>query len=446
MTRIARWVWQVTAVVMVLGLLAVAEAWAQPADEMQPASAPTTRPGRGAGPRELAFQNLRRIAEELDLSLEQKAQIDAIFDRTMEDLQGRRQELVAMDPAGRREQLRQAMHALRQEVAQVLDDQQRQKLREAVDGRPLGGGAGVRRRGADNVQTPGPRQRGQAAGGGGPALQRLSENLDQVGLSDQQKAQGQQIIGEARRQLDDLRDGVAAGDEEARAKAGTVLRDARTQLQALLTPEQQDELRQLMGGQGRQGRGAGLGRRGARLAPASAPSSLADPAGAGPGEMAPALTLHRLDGSPAELSSYRGKVVVLVFGSYSCPAFREHAAGIDALRNGEQARGAQVLVIYTREAHPQGDWDVARNREQGVNVDQPTDLDGRRALAEKAREALGLGSPILLDTMDDQAAKAFSAGPNSAYLIGRDGRIIMRQQWFDPSGLTGPLREALRDG
>jgi len=42
-----------------------------------------------------------------------------------------------------------------------------------------------------------------------------------------------------------------------------------------------------------------------------------------------------------------------------------------------------VLVIYTREPHAIGQWEVARNDREQVAVEQPTNLPGRIALAKR---------------------------------------------------------------
>ena len=96
---------------------------------------------------------------------------------------------------------------------------------------------------------------------------------------------------------------------------------------------------------------------------------------------------------------------------------------------------ATIYVVYSKEAHPLGGWEVDRNKAEGISIDDPQTLDARRALASKTRDALKLSTPILIDTMDNAAMTAFGAGANSAYVIARDGTIAARQQWFEPAAL-----------
>jgi hypothetical protein len=69
-------------------------------------------------------------------------------------------------------------------------------------------------------------------------------------------------------------------------------------------------------------------------------------------------------------------------------------------------------------------------------------MDARKAAATTAREKLKLTTPILLDTIGNETATAYGAGVNSAYVIGRDGTIVARQQWFEPNALRRALDTA----
>jgi hypothetical protein len=51
-------------------------------------------------------------------------------------------------------------------------------------------------------------------------------------------------------------------------------------------------------------------------------------------------------------------------------------------------------------------------------------------------------TPIILDTIGNDTALAYGAGVNSAYVIGRDGTIVGRQQWFEPIALRRALDAA----
>jgi len=46
--------------------------------------------------------------------------------------------------------------------------------------------------------------------------------------------------------------------------------------------------------------------------------------------------------------------------------------------------------------------------------------------------------------MDDAASNAYGGFPNATVIIGRDGSIVARQQWTDPSGLPRLIDAAVR--
>jgi hypothetical protein len=186
--------------------------------------------------------------------------------------------------------------------------------------------------------------------------------------------------------------------------------------------------------------GAAAARRGAQkpAAPTEAPET---PAGPAIGDPAPDFTLTKPDGAQVSLASMKGRVVVLVFGSYSAPTFRNRAAALEKLKSELGAR-ANFFIVYTREAHPTGEWEVARNKEDGISVEQARTLDARKAAANTAKEKLKLTTPILLDTIGNDTAVAYGAGINSAYVIGRDGTVVARQQWFEPLALRRAIENA----
>lgn len=70
------------------------------------------------------------------------------------------------------------------------------------------------------------------------------------------------------------------------------------------------------------------------------------------GEMAPDFTLRDLEGRPARLSDYRGRMPVLVeFGSITCPIVTDRVSQLDTLAQDYQGE-AQFWFIYGNEEHP----------------------------------------------------------------------------------------------
>jgi hypothetical protein len=178
-------------------------------------------------------------------------------------------------------------------------------------------------------------------------------------------------------------------------------------------------------------------------APTPAPTTqeLLEARGPAVGDVAPGFSVNRIDGRQFILSQYARRVVVIEFGSLSCPSFRDRAPGMEALRR-KFGRRAEFLIIYTREAHPVGGWEVRRNKEEGIRIEAAADDDGRRVLARQAADALKIKMPVAVDTMDDSVARAYGGFPNAVVVIGRDGRIAARQQWTDPTSLGRVIAEA----
>jgi len=174
--------------------------------------------------------------------------------------------------------------------------------------------------------------------------------------------------------------------------------------------------------------------------PSAAPAT---GSGAKIGTPAPPFELTRLDGKPVRPSTFQGRVGVIVFGSYSSPSFRQRAPELEALAKQFGAR-AQFLIVYTKEAHPGGDWEVDRNQDAGISVPAHKDAAARAAQAEKTEHALKLSIPIAPDTMDDAVSTAFGTFPNGAVVLSRDGIIVARQQWVDPGGLEKRIEQALK--
>ena len=150
------------------------------------------------------------------------------------------------------------------------------------------------------------------------------------------------------------------------------------------------------------------------------------------GDAAPDFRLKTIDGSAeVQLSSYRGKqAVVLVFGSYTCPPFREHVGALEALFDRHRDRVA-FHMIYIKEAHPTDGWVMARNKQLGIEIKDASTLEERATAAQTACTTLKIKLPCLLDGMDNAANHAYAAWPDRIYIVDIDGKIAVM-------GATGP--------
>jgi peroxiredoxin len=138
------------------------------------------------------------------------------------------------------------------------------------------------------------------------------------------------------------------------------------------------------------------------------------------GDTAPDFTLPALDGrSTVTLSSLRGRPVVLVFGSCTCPPF---VASLDAVERLRLAYADRVhfLLVYIREAHPTDGWEIPGN---AFRVPSPRTTEERLGIARTFTERLRVSLPILADTTADQVEQTYAAWPNRLYILDADGTI-----------------------
>jgi peroxiredoxin/Spy/CpxP family protein refolding chaperone len=415
--------------------------------------------GDGGGPRPMMMLERTRAAlQQLDLSPDQKTKVMAALDQARDQMAELRGQLKDMDPQDRIQHVRAVLQEARSKIEAELTADQKAKLEEKLsEARAAAGGNG-------------------AGGGLGRAgmLDQLRKTLDAMNLTDDQRMKVNALLDETRAKLRDL-----AGEQDADARRGKfsqTLQDMREQLAQILTPEQRQSLRQSMqagfgGGGGPQpldrrprnvpappssDKPATLPAAGGQMmmdemqstSKASKPTAAPiDPAAAGPakpidtGQTAPDFKLQKIEGATVQLSSLKGRVVVLIFGSYSSPSFRGRAASIDRLTR-EIATTASVFVVYTKEAHPVGGWEVDRNKDENIAIKQPATLDARRDIARKTREALRLTTPLLVDDMENSVTTAYGGFPNGAVVINRDGIVAGSQQWVETGALKHIVEEA----
>jgi hypothetical protein len=150
------------------------------------------------------------------------------------------------------------------------------------------------------------------------------------------------------------------------------------------------------------------------------------------GQAAPDFKLRTADGTAeVQLSRYREKQpVVLVFGSYTCPPFREHVGALEALFDRYRDRVA-FHMVYIKEAHPADGWVMAKNQQLGIDLKDATTLEERAAAAQTACTTLKIKLPCLVDGMDNAANHAYAAWPDRIYVIDTAGKVAVM-------GATGP--------
>jgi len=85
---------------------------------------------------------------------------------------------------------------------------------------------------------------------------------------------------------------------------------------------------------------------------------------------------------------------------------------------------ARVIAVYIAEAHAADEWPICSTRcaGPGNSVRRPRTLDERRVTAARAVEALGLGTELLVDGIDDAFCNCFAAWPIRLFGL-RAGRV-----------------------
>ena len=151
----------------------------------------------------------------------------AIVEKAKPKLDALAKEVEGKEPRERMTKAREAMQPIREELMAVLDETQRQKLRELNQSRQNRGG-------------------GERAGG--PAmLGRMREAMGKLDLNDEQKKQVDALMAETEKQFADIRAaGGGQGGPEARGKYRELMQSTRKRLNEILTAEQQAELREMM--------------------------------------------------------------------------------------------------------------------------------------------------------------------------------------------------------
>jgi len=169
--------------------------------------------------------------------------------------------------------------------------------------------------------------------------------------------------------------------------------------------------------------------------------------GVQPGEPLPQLDLVALDGQPVSLDALQGdRPLVLVTASLTCNVARHHQPAVDQLAK-SLGDTAEVIVIYTIDAHPQGDvcpytgteWVPKDNEKDQVLVRQPTDMEQRLALARDFQHRFSDSATVLIDRMDNSSWKALGSAPNLGLLIDAEGIVRTRQGWVDADAMRAAI-------
>jgi len=106
---------------------------------------------------------------------------------------------------------------------------------------------------------------------------------------------------------------------------------------------------------------------------------------------------------------------------------------------------AVFRTVYIKEAHPEDEWQMDSNEDEGVCYRQPRALGDRLAIARDFAERFDYRIPLLVDAMDNAAMHLYSGWPERFYIVGSDGVIAYKGKpgpfGFEPDEVEAWLDE-----
>lgn len=87
---------------------------------------------------------------------------------------------------------------------------------------------------------------------------------------------------------------------------------------------------------------------------------------------------------------------------------------------------AVFRTVYIKEAHPEDEWQMDSNEEEGVCYRQPRTFEDRLAIASDFVKRFDYRIPLLVDDLDDAAMRLYSGWPERLYVVDADGRVAYK--------------------
>lgn len=123
------------------------------------------------------------------------------------------------------------------------------------------------------------------------------------------------------------------------------------------------------------------------------------------------------DGKLVDLSSFRGRWVVIETGSVTCPQYVYNISKMKELKN--KYPDVEFLVLYVREAHP------------GGGITSHKSLEDKRLKSLIAKE-YGEDRKVVIDDVDGRVHAALGKMPNSVYVLNAAHQVVFRGDWNIP--------------
>lgn len=137
-----------------------------------------------------------------------------------------------------------------------------------------------------------------------------------------------------------------------------------------------------------------------------------------------------------------GKPVLLLTGSYSCPAYRYCMEQVLPDLIAMFDTNVIFLAVYQLEAHPVGPdyspfsdtvFTTSFNYSDSILLPQQRVYGDRKNYAYQSEVAYGPVCPLLLDGPGNEFWTAYGPSPNNAYLITKEGWVYNKYGWMNSS-------------
>jgi len=144
------------------------------------------------------------------------------------------------------------------------------------------------------------------------------------------------------------------------------------------------------------------------------------------GQDAPDGKVFELDGTETTLLEKiksmghgPGKLLVMNFGSFTCPVHRGKQPEVSSLC---KELSVDLLQVYIIEAHPMDEWGAPVD---GTEYSQTKSIEDRIKMAKTFKESKDIKDNIVVDDMTNPCNNAYEAVATKAYVI-EEGKIVWR--------------------
>jgi protein CpxP len=206
------------------GTLAFAQETAPPENTAPAQNPPATAPhGKRGMHRNPAAMRLQMMSQKLNLTDDQKAKIQPLLQNEIQQVRAIHQN-TSLTPDQQKAQIQQLHQSTRDQIKQLLTPEQIAKM---------GKGPGE---GPHNSMGPG--------GRGRDPLAAMSKNLN---LTDEQKSKLQPLFEDQHKQVQSVMQDSSLTQEQKHAKIDEIRKATHQQVMSVLTPEQQNQMKQMRG-------------------------------------------------------------------------------------------------------------------------------------------------------------------------------------------------------